>query len=323
MTNNIHSWVTEAKANIGKYIRETPLEFSHFLSDLCQAKVYLKLENQQITGSFKARGALNMILSLSDQQKEAGIITASTGNHAAAVGHALGIAGASGEIFMPETVSELKIKNLKQYPSVKINLFGNDSVEAEKEAINQAERQNKVYVSPYNNEKIIGGQGTIALEILDQLPEVNNILVPVGGGGLISGIAGYAKNEKDHIGIIGCQPINSAVMYHSVNAGKVLEIDSSPTISDGTAGGIELDSITFPICQQFVDDYHLLAEGEILQALGILLKHHQIMAEGAAGLAVAGLIKNKEQYREKFVVLIICGNKMSLELMKDVIALME
>ena len=319
MTNNIHSWVTEAKASIGKYIRETPLEYSHYLSELCEAKVYLKLENQQITGSFKARGAVNMILSLSEQQGQAGVITASTGNHAAAVGYALSIAGTSGEIYMPETVTELKIENLKQYPNVKVNISGHDSVESEKEANRQSELQNKVYVSPYNNEKIIGGQGTIGLEILNQLPEVDNILVPVGGGGMISGIAGYAKIEKEGIKIVGCQPINSAVMYHSINAGKVLEMDSTPTISDGTAGGIELDSITFPICQQFVDDYHLLAEGEILQALGILLKHHQLMAEGAAGLAVAGLIKNKERYKDKYVVLIICGNKMSLELMQEAI----
>jgi len=320
MTNNIHSWVSEANANIKAYIRQTPLEYSYYLSELCQAKVYLKLENQQVTGSFKARGALNMILNLSDKQREAGVITASTGNHAAAVGYALSITRSKGDIFMPETVAELKIENLKQYPNVKVTLFGNDSIESEMEAINQAELQRKVYVSPYNNEKIIGGQGTIGVEILNQLPEVNNILVPVGGGGLISGIAGYTKKEKDDIEIIGCQPSNSAVMYHSIQAGKILEMDSSTTISEGTAGGIELDSITFPICQKFVDDYHLLAEEEIMQALGILLKHHQIMAEGAAGLAVAGLIKNKEHYKDKHVVLIICGNKMSLALMGEAIA---
>jgi len=145
--------------------------------------------------------------------------------------------------------------------------------------------------------------------------------VPVGGGGLISGIAGYAKEENKNIDIIGCQPVNSAVMYHSIQAGKILAMESSPTISDGTAGGIETDAITFPICQRYVENYHLIEEREILEALGILLKHHQIMAEGAAGLSVAGLIKNKDMYKDKNVVLIICGNKMSMDLLRMVLAI--
>ena len=220
---------------------------------------------------------------------------------------------------MPENVAEIKIQNLDQYPQVKINLYGNDSVDSENEAIKQAEIQQKVYVSPYNNEKIIGGQGTIAHETLLQLSEVDNILVPVGGGGLISGIAGYAREENARIGVVGCQPVNSAVMYHSVKAGKILAMESLPTISDGTAGGIEMNAITFPICQRYVEEYHLLEEAEILAALGILLKQHQIMAEGAAGLSVAGLLKNKQKYKNKNVVLIICGNKMSMELLQLVL----
>ena len=313
---NVHQLVVEASARIKSFIRKTPLEYSPYLSEMCDCNVYLKLENQQVTGSFKSRGALNKILSLSDEEKLKGVLTASTGSHAAAVSYALAIADATGEIFMPENVSELKVQNLKQYEKVKINLFGKDSVDAEKEALRQAQLQDKVYVSPYNDEEIIGGQGTAAYEIIEQLPKVNSILVPVGGGGLISGIGGYAKEENEDIEIIGCQPENSAVMYHSVQAGRVLDMPSLPTISDGTAGGIEEGSITFPICQKYVDSYHLLEESEILNALGILLKYHQVMAEGAAGLSVAGLIKNKEHYKKKNVVLIICGNKMSLELMQ-------
>ena len=317
--NVVHQWVVDAYSRIRKFVRETPLEYSSYLSNKCGCNVYLKLENQQITGSFKARGALNMLLSLTPEQKSNGVIAASTGNHAAAVGFALEIADTSGEIFMPLGVSEIKIQNLKQYKKAKISLFGNDSVDAEFEAFRQAKGQAKVYVSPYNNEKIIGGQGTVAYEILEQLPKVNNILVPVGGGGLISGIAGYAREENENIEIIGCQPVNSAVMYHSVQAGKILNMESLPTISDGTAGGIEAEAITFPICQKYVDDYHLLEEPEILEALGILIKHHQIMAEGAAALSVAGLIKNKDKYQNKNVVLIICGNKISLELLQSAI----
>jgi len=316
---NVNQWVVDAYSRIKDFIRETPLEYSPYLSDKCECNVYLKLENQQVTGSFKARGAVNMILSLTAEQKQKGVLAASTGNHAAAVGYALNIADTTGEIYMPENVAEIKVDNLNQYRKVRINLEGKDSVDSEREAIRQADLQDKVYVSPYNNEKIIGGQGTVALEIMNQLPKVDHILVPVGGGGLIAGIAGYAKEENEQIEIIGCQPVNSAVMYHSIKAGKVLDMDSLPTISDGTAGGIELNSITFPICQQYVNGYHLLEESEILEALGILIKYHQIMAEGAAGLSVAGLIKNKDHYKNKNVVLIICGNKISLELLQKAI----
>ena len=317
---NVHQWVVDAYSRINGVVRETALEYSPYLSAKCECNVYLKLENQQITGSFKARGALNKILSLTEEQKRKGVLTASTGNHAAAVGYALDIADILGDIYMPENVSQIKIENLKQYSKAKLSLFGSDSVDSELEAIKQAELQDKVYISPYNDEKIIGGQGTIAYEILNQLPEVTQIFVPVGGGGLISGIGGYAKVEDDKIEIIGCQPVNSAVMYHSIKAGKVLEMDSLPTISDGTAGGIEKDAITFPLCQKYVDEFHLLEEAEILEALGILIKHHQIMAEGSAGLSVAGLIKHKKKYRGKNVVLILCGNKMSLELLQSAIA---
>ena len=314
---DVHQGVVDAYQRINPFIRETPLEHSNFLSELCECNVYLKLENQQVTGSFKSRGAINMLLSLSAEQKEKGILAASTGNHAAAVGYALDIANSTGEIFMPKNASALKIQNLKQYKNAKIILFGSDSVESEREALRQSELQNKVYISPYNGAKIIAGQGTVAYEIMRQLPEVNNILVPVGGGGLISGIAGYNKKEQPKVNVIGCQPVNSAVMFHSIKAGKILEINSLPTISDGTAGGIEKGSITFPICQKYVNGYHLVEENEILVALGILLKHHQIMAEGAAALSVAALIKNRVKYQQKNVVLIICGNKMSIDLLQS------
>jgi threonine dehydratase len=320
---NVHQWVVDAYARIKSNIRETPLEYSPYLSNLCNCEVYLKLDNQQVTGSFKARGGLNKILALSDQERRKGVIAASTGNHAAAIGYALDIAGTTGDIYMPENVSGIKIENLKQYKNVKIILFGKDSVDSEREALKQAELQEKVYVSPYNDKEIIGGQGTIAYEIARQLPDLDNVLVPVGGGGLISGIAGYLSIEKPDVEVISCQPVNSAVMYHSIKAGKILDMESQPTISDGTAGGIEQGSITFPICQQDVRSFHLVEEEEIIDALGILLKHHQIMVEGAAGLSIASLIKHKAKYEGKKVVLILCGNKMSVQLIKTVISQLD
>ena len=140
---NVHQWVVDAYARIKSNIRETSLEYSPYLSNLCNCEVYLKLDNQQVTGSFKARGGLNKILALSDQERRKGVIAASTGNHAAAIGYALGIAGTTGDIYMPENVSGIKIENLKQYKNVKIILFGKDSVDSEREALKQTELQEK------------------------------------------------------------------------------------------------------------------------------------------------------------------------------------
>lgn len=321
MINNqvmeVYKWVKAARSRIAGHIRHTTLEYSPHLSELSKANVYLKLENQQVTGSFKVRGALNKVLSLPKKELAKGVIAASTGNHAAAVAHAVNVAGSSAIIYMPKTVSQVKVDNLSHYNNIEIVLHGKDSVEPELEALRQAEIQGKVYISPYNDEEVIGGQGTIAAEILEDLPAVDSVFVPVGGGGLISGIAGYLKQKKPDAQIIGCQPENSAVMYHSIQAGNVLELASQPTVSDGTAGGMEKDSITFPICQQYVNEFHLVTENEILAALGLLLKHHYMMAEGAAGLSLASLLKNKQQYIGKNVVLIICGNKMSKALLEQ------
>lgn len=316
---NIERWVNEAHARIVQHIRKTPLEYSPYLSELTGAKVWLKLENYQVTGSFKVRGALNKLLSLTKDRLRQGVIAASTGNHAAGVAYASEIAKTKARIYMPDTVSEAKKANLEAYNNVELVIGGPDCVDAELEAIDVSSNSGVTYVSPYNDEVIIGGQGTIGLEILADLPSVDTVLVPVGGGGLISGIAGYLKSKSPEIRVVGCQPENSAVMYHSIRAGKVLDMESLPTISDGTAGGMEEDSITFEICRHYVDDFHLVSEAEIVDALKIILAHHYMLVEGAAALAAASLIKNKSLYANKNVVLILCGNKLSESYLKQIL----
>lgn len=316
---NIKKWALDANERIAGHIRRTPLEYSPYLSELTRGKIYLKLENYQLTGSFKVRGALNKVLSLPQDELSKGVITASTGNHAAAVAYATKIANSRAKIFMPETVSEVKVNNLKYFKNVEIVYAGEDSVESELKAIEVAQNEGLTYISPYNDEEVIGGQGTIGIEIQADLPDVDAVLIPVGGGGMIAGIGGYLKQNMPEVEIVGCQPENSAVMYHSVQAGRVLEMESMPTISDGTAGGMEVNSITFPICQQYVGDFHLVSEGEILSALKILLEKHYMLVEGSAGLSVASLLKNKDKYRGKNVVLILCGNKMSSRLLEQVL----
>jgi threonine dehydratase len=308
----------EAEGRIKEYIRETPLEYSPYLSKLGSCSVYLKLESLQVTGSFKYRGAANHILSLSQKEKERGIVTASTGNHGAACACVLGMTGIKGTIYLPETATGAKLEALKSY-GVELKFQGTDCIETETFARQTAAANGQVYIPPYNHPKIIGGQATIAIELQRQLETVDAVFVPIGGGGLVSGIAGYLKARDPSIKTIGCQPTNSAVMYESVRQGRVVDIQSLPTLSDGTAGGIEKDSITFDICRRYVDDYVLISEDEIRDALLLITEKHHMLIEGAAALSVASFIKAEDRLEGKNVVLLLSGNKLSMETLKSIL----
>jgi len=307
-----------AEKRIRRYIRETPAERSPFLCKIGNGTVYLKCENFQLTGSFKLRGAVNKILSLNDEEKARGLMTASSGNHGAAFSWALKRFGLKGTIVLPETTPSTKIDSLLLY-GADIIKHGDDCIKAERFGRETAEKWGRTYIPPYNDPQIIGGQGTVGLELIRQVPDVDCVLVPVGGGGLIAGIAGYLKSENPDIEIIGCQPENSAVMYESVKAGQILDLESKPTISDGSAGGIEQDTITFPICQELVDDFILLKEEEIVSALRLILAKHHMLVEGAAVLSVAAFIKRKNRFQGKNTILLLSGSKISPETLKEIL----
>lgn len=315
---DIKKEATDAEIRIREFIRETPLEYSPYLSLLGNCQVFLKLENTQLTGSFKLRGAMNKMLSLDEDEREKGIVTASSGNHGAAVAYALKKLGINGTIYLPKNTSSVKIKALQE-TGVEIKFFGDDCVKAELFAKEEARKNDKVFISPYNDLKIIGGQATIGIELERQIRDMDAILVPLGGGGLISGIAGYLKNEARNIEIIGCQPKNSPVMYESVRAGKIVDMTSLPTLSDGTAGGIEPGAITFDLCKKLIDDYILVLEKEIRDAIILIFKKHHMLIEGAAALAVASFVKRKERFKNKTVVIIISGAKINLDLLKRIL----
>jgi len=309
----------EAAARIVHHIRETPLESSAWLSQLADCEVHLKLENLQVTGSFKLRGAANRLLTLSSGERANGVVTASTGNHGSAVAYLLRAFGWPGTIYVPKTISAAKLGALERLEA-NLELHGDDGVEAEIRARQVAQGSSRYYVSPYNDLQIIAGQGTVALEIERQLGDVEVVVVPVGGGGLISGIAGVFKAEHPETEIIGCQPTNSAVMHHSIQAGRLLELDSQPTLADGAAGGIESDAITFPICQQHVDRFVLVSEEEIRQAIRHVLEKHHLLIEGAAALSVAAFLQQIEHFRGRRTVLVLSGAKISLETLSSVLA---
>lgn len=307
-----------AESLIRPHIRETPLEYSPFLSTLSGCQVYLKLESIQITGSFKLRGALNKILSLSDQQKKPGIITASSGNHGAAFAYILNKFNIKGTIFLPENASSSKIDYLRLF-GANIKQYGSDCVLAEEEARKSAEKKDLIYISPYNDIKIIGGQGTIGIELERQIKKIDAVLCPVGGGGLISGVGGYLKSKNPKLKIIGCQPENSAVMYKSIKAGQIVDIPSLPTVSDGTAGGIEQGSITFELCRNYVDDFYLVSEKEIKQAIKLMIEKHCLLIEGGAALPLAVFLKNLSIFKKKNIILILSGSRISRQKLAEII----
>ena len=318
MSFEVKKEVLAAEKRIREHIRETPLEPSPHLSQMGSVRVYLKLESNQITGSFKLRGALNKYLSLTAEQQKEDVLTASSGNHAAALAYTLHKFGGKGVIYLPENVSPAKVEALRPY-GVELKFHGDDCIQSETLARETALKTDRVFISPYNDPKIIGGQGTIAIELLRQMENLDAVLVPVGGGGLISGIAGYLKSVNQHIEIIGCQPQNSAVMHASIQAGQILDLESKPTLADGTAGGLEPDAVTFDICKKFVDDFILVSESDIKNAIIFCIEKHQLLIEGAAALSIAAFFKDQKRFAGKNVVLIISGKKISLEQLKEIL----
>ncbi len=318
-TANVLQAILQAEQRIRPSIRETPLEYSNQLSKTINSQIFLKLENLQYTGSFKVRGALNALLSLPKKHRTRGVVAASSGNHGIAVAFGLHTLKIKGIIFVPEDTSSAKVAAISTY-GAEIRFWSTDCLETEKYARSYAEQHDMLYISPYNNIHVIGGQGTIGVELCRQVKHIDVVLVALGGGGMISGIAGYVKTVFPGVQVIGCSPINSPIMAKSVQAGRILEIESLPTLSDGTAGGIEKDSITFPLCQRLVDDYVLVSEEEIRQAMSVFIETHHMLIEGAAAVPLAALLKMPERFQEKTVVTIVCGANLSLDTLKFVLS---
>ena len=305
-------FIQSAATQIQPFIRKTPFIHSKAFSELTGAEVWFKLENEQVTGSFKARGATNKLLSLNDEEKANGVVSASTGNHGAAVAYAAGKFGIDCTIYVPDDATSTKLENMKQF-GAKIEIHGNDCVLAEAKAREVADGSGKTYVSPYNDLFVMAGQGTIGVEIKSQCDGLDAIIISVGGGGLIGGTASYLKTVWPEILVIGCSPENSAVMLHSIKAGKILDLESKPTLSDGTAGGVEENTITFPVCCEVIDESVLVTEDEIKEAMVLYIeKEHQLL-EGAAGTAVAALLKKKADLKGLRVGVVICGGNISLD----------
>jgi threonine dehydratase len=310
--------VISAEKVIRPYVRETYLEYSPFYSRMTGANVYFKLENLQHTGSFKLRGAMNKLLSLTDEEKGQGVVTASTGNHGAAFAYGLSKVESSGVVFVPENASRTKVEAIERL-GAEVRHVGNDCSETEAYARQYAKKNKMTHMPPYNDVKAIGGQGTIAFELAKQLDQIDAVFVALGGGGMISGIGGFLKPQSPGVQIIGCSPQNSQVMIQSVKAGKILDLPSLPTLSDGTAGGIEPGSITLDLCREFVDAYITVTEEEIKDSLREFIQTQHMLIEGSAAVAVAAFKKQADRFPGLNVVVVICGGNISLETLKTII----
>ena len=315
---DVASEVRAAEQRIRAHIHETPLVASPGFDGLDGAQVFFKCENLQHTGSFKTRGALSKALFLSREELDRGVITASTGNHGAAVAFALAQVNAKATIFVPENASATKLGNIRRHGG-EIRVHGTDSAETESFARKYAAEHSFCYLPPYNDPQVIGGQGTIGIELERQLDRIDAVVVAIGGGGLIAGIAGYLKAVRPEIKIIGCSPANSQVMIQSVQAGELLDLPSEPTLSDGTAGGVEPDAITFPVIREQVDEFVTVSEAEIGSAMCAFLDTHSMLIEGAAGVAIAACLKLAPTLAGSNTVVVLCGGNIALDTLRQAI----
>lgn len=290
----------------------TPFVRFDAFSDELGAEVLVKCEHLQRTGSFKARGSMAKILTLTDQQRADGVVTASTGNHGLGVGNALATLGGRGIVYLPENASPSKVAALRRL-GLELRAEGNDSGVLEPKARAYAAEHGLTYVPPYNDPDIIAGQGTVAVEILEQLAgaPLDAVVVAVGGGGLISGVASVLKKYLPGIRVYGASPVRDDAMAASVRAGKIVQVDAQDTLSDGTAGSVEAGSITFDLCRELVDDWVLVTEDAISAALRTVIDTERQLIEGSAAMAFAAVRDRRAELAGRRVAVVSCGGNIS------------
>ena len=307
-----------AQRTIRPYVFRTPLRDAFLLGERVGASVFLKLDNWQITGSFKPRGVLNRMALMTAEERARGVVTASAGNHALGVGYAARALNISPvTIFVPRTAPRAKIDKLRQFP-VKVQLAGETYDEAHHAAEAYERDTGATFVHAYDDPRTVAGQGTLGLEILEDLPDVDAILVPVGGGGMIAGIATVVKALAPQVKIIAVQPVASPALSDSLRDNKCYEeYAAAPTICDGLAGGI--GKIVFETAQHgLIDDVVLVEEDETRAAVRALAETQQVMVEGSGAVGVAALLAGKVNLAGKRVAIVISGGNIDLELFSEI-----
>jgi threonine dehydratase len=311
--------IYDARRSIEGEVKRTPLIRSSFLSELCGGEVYLKLENQQTTNSFKIRGALARMKNLSKDELRLGVVAASSGNHAQAVAICAERLKSHATIVVPVTTPKIKIEKIRRQ-EVELVLHGEVYDAAEQFARQLAEEKSLTFLSPYNDPVVVAGQGTIGLEILEDFPNVESIIVPVGGGGLLAGIATAAKSVRPNIELLGVQPEGSAAMYHSLKAGKITDVEVRETIADGLSGNVEKGCITFEIIQRYVNEILLFDENTIKKTIRLLWEKERQVAEGSGAISIAPIVRTPNRFAGRRTVCIITGGNIDDEVFKRILS---
>ncbi|WP_122088957.1 threonine ammonia-lyase [Halalkalicoccus subterraneus] len=307
-----------ARERVDRTARHTPLEYSHTFSEMTGADVRLKLETFQRTGSFKIRGATNRIATLSEAEREAGVVTASAGNHAQGVALAATREGVDAIVVMPEHAPISKLKATRSY-GAEVLLYGEDYDAAAERAHEIEREEGRTYVHAFDDEAVMAGQGTIGLEIAEDCPEVDTVVVPIGGGGLISGIATALKAQERDVRVIGVQAEGAASTADSLAKGSIREWDSVDTIADGIAVG-QPGNHTFEVIRERVDEVVTVSDSEIAVALAALLERSKTLVEGAGAVPLAALLSNAFDYEEgETIVPALCGGNIDLNTLTTVI----
>jgi threonine dehydratase len=308
--------IEAAQKKIQKVILRTPMIYSDTFSKLTGKEVFLKLENLQKTGSFKIRGATYKLSQLTPSMKKRGVVAASAGNHAQGVALASSLLGIRSTIVMPQGVSLAKQMATQAYGG-EILLFGENTDEALRYARKLSE-DGRLFIHPFDDEQVIAGQGTIGLEILEEVPGVEAIIVPMGGGGLISGIAAIVKRRRPGVKMIGVQSFHAPSAYTSLKRKKIVEVKVKPTLADGIAIQ-RVGDITFPMIQKGVEEIVRVEENEIASAILMLMERKRIVAEGAGATPLAALLSKSLKTRLRKIVLVISGGNIDFHLLDRII----
>jgi len=308
-----------ARKKITPFAVRTPLVNSPFLTQHTGAATYLKFENLQKTGSFKVRGAANKLLNLTANEKARGVITFTTGNHGRAVSYVAKQMGVNAVVFISNRVPNHRVMAMKDF-GAEVVVFGKSQDEAMGQVFRMQKERGLTMISAFDDPFIIAGQGTIALELLEDLPKIDTVIVPVSGGGLISGIALALKSANSAIQVIGVSMDRGPAMYQSLRAGHPIEIPEEDTIADALSGGIGLENqYTFRMVQEYVDDVVLVSEEEIAKAIAFALEKHHLVVEGAGAVGIAAVLHRRVKKIGRNVAIVVSGGNVNLPLLLKIV----
>ena len=311
------SAIQAARARTRDFIYRSPCQLSEGLSKMTGQSIYLKLDNLQRTGAFKERGALNKILSLTEDERQRGVIAASAGNHAQAVAYHATARGIHAQIVMPLATPLVKVTATRGY-GAEVILFGANYDEACTEAMRRCKEEGLTFLHPFDDVDVICGQGTIGLELLEQQPDLEAVVIPIGGGGLASGVACAVKELKPGVRVIGVETERLPSMLRAIEAGHPVTLDANVTIADGIAVRRAGD-VTLPLIQKYVDEIVTVDEEEIAQAILILLEQEKTLAEGAGAAALAALLQHKTSLKKERTAVLVCGGNIDVTLLARII----